>query len=144
MVLPYKKFFYEYNVTYRPYVNQLNNELAEFQLYSSQWRIMHFILYNGGKTVSEIAHYQKVEKPTTTKMVQRLVDLGYLQSTTGTDKRIKLIELTEKGKDICAQVQAKIDKFQQHLLEGIPEDQQLAAAEILQHVARQIESYGKD
>lgn len=143
MVRPYKQFFHEYNVVYRPYVNQLNYELAEFQLYSSQWRIMHFILHNGAKTVSEIAHYQKVEKPTTTKMVQRLIELGYLQATAGADKRTKLIRLTEKGEGIYDLVQAKISAFQRYLLEGIPEDEQLVAIKLLQHIAGRIEDYGK-
>lgn len=141
---PYKQFFHEYNVTYRPYVNQLNQELAEFQLYSSQWRIMHFILHNGGKTVSEIAHYQKVEKPTTTKMVQRLIDLDYLQATVGADKRTKLIQLTEKGKEICTQVQEKISQFQRYLLEGIPEEEQEIATRLLQHIAGRSSAYGKE
>lgn len=144
LVRPYKQFFHEYNVTYRPYVNQLNHELAEFQLYSSQWRIMHFILNNGGKNVSEIAHYQKVEKPTTTKMVQRLIYLGYMESTAGSDKRTKLIQLTEKGHAICVQVQEKINQFQRYLLKGIPEDEQEIASRLLQHIADRISAYEKE
>ncbi|CDQ38585.1 MULTISPECIES: MarR family winged helix-turn-helix transcriptional regulator [Virgibacillus] len=140
---PYKQFFHEYNLTYRPYVNQLNQELAEFQLYSSQWRIMHFILHNGEQTLSDIASYQKVEKPTTTKMVQRLIELDYLQSISGADKRTKLIQLTEKGLERCDQIQAKISQFQQYLLEDIPEEEQVAAARLLNHISGKISDYRK-
>ncbi|WP_079529566.1 MarR family winged helix-turn-helix transcriptional regulator [Halobacillus hunanensis] len=143
MMKPYKQFFYAYNATYRPYVNQLNHELAEFQLYSSQWRIMHFILHNGGQTVSDIAIYQKVEKPTTTKMVHKLIELGYLQASAGADKRSKVIELTDKGQEICDQVQKKISQFQSYLLEDIPEDEQLIAARLLEHISGKITDYRK-
>ncbi|WP_163530024.1 MarR family winged helix-turn-helix transcriptional regulator [Halobacillus ihumii] len=143
MMQPYKQFFYAYNATYRPYVNQLNHELAEFQLYSSQWRIMHFILHNGGQTVSDIAIYQKVEKPTTTKMVHKLIELGYLQASAGADKRSKVIQLTDKGEEICDQVQKKISQFQSYLLEDIPEDEQLIAARLLEHISGKITDYRK-
>ncbi len=143
MMQPYKQFFYAYNATYRPYVNQLNHELAEFQLYSSQWRIMHFILHNGGQTVSDIAIYQKVEKPTTTKMVHKLIELGYLQASAGADKRSKVIQLTDKGQGICEQVQKKISQFQSYLLADIPEEEQLIAARLLEHISGKITDYRK-
>lgn len=138
---PHREFFYEYIATYRPYLNLLNKQLASFQLYSSQWRIMHFILHNGAHTVSDIAVYQKVEKPTTTKMVQRLIELGYVEASTGEDKRTKVIQLTKTGHEICDQIQKKISQLQCYLLEGISEEEQLLATRLLKKVSKKIADY---
>jgi DNA-binding MarR family transcriptional regulator len=138
---PHRAFFYEYTVMYRPYLNLLNNLLAPFQLYSSQWRIMHFILHHDPHTISDIANYQKVEKPTTTKMVQRLIELDYLEACPGMDKRTKVIQLTAKGHVICAQIEEKLSQLQNYLLEDVSEEEQLAATNILKKISERIVDY---
>lgn len=140
---PYKQFFYELSATYRPFVNQLNNELAEFQLHYSQWRVMHFIMHNGVQTVSDIAMYHKVEKPTTTKMVQKLIELGYLKASVGADRRSKFIALTETGHEVCDQVQKKINQYESYLLGDIPEEEQVIATRLLKHISGKIADYRK-
>lgn len=137
----YKQFFHSYNAVYRPYVNQLNIVLQEFHLYSSQWRIMHYIWHNGPKNVSEITQYQKVEKPTTTKMIQRLVALEYLEATAGEDKRIKVIQLTDKGISVCQEVQEKIYKFHDYLLKDVSKEEQQIATHVLETISTRIPGY---
>ena len=138
---PHREFFYAYAVTYRPYLNLLNNQLASFQLYSSQWRIMNFILHNGAHTVSDIAMYQKVEKPTTTKMVQRLIELGYMEASPGKDKRTKVIQLTDTGFKICDQVEEKLNQLQSYLLEDVSEEEQLMATRLIKKVSEKVADY---
>lgn len=138
---PHKQLFYEYAAMYRPYINHINNLLAPFQLYSSQWRIMHFVLQQGAHTVSDIASNQRVEKPTTTKMVQKLIELGYMEVQPGVDKRTKMIQLTRTGHEVCNQVLEKIDQYQSEILEDIPVDEQLLAARLLRKVSEKLTDY---
>lgn len=138
---PHKQLFHEYAAMYRPYINQINNLLAPFRLYSSQWRIMHFILHHGSHTVSDLAINQRVEKPTTTKMVQRLIELDYLEVKPGEDRRTKMIELTKIGREVCDQVQEKIDGYQSKVLEDIPVEEQLLVARLLEKISRKLIDY---
>lgn len=135
---PHKQLFYAYSTLHRPYINQLNNLLSPFFLAGSQWAIMHFILQNGAHTISDISTYQNVEKPTITKMVQKLIELDYVEAQPGKDKRTKFILLTENGYTICEQVQEKLSDYQKKLLKDIPEADQLLVANVLQDISEKI------
>ena len=126
---------------YRPYLNQLNAQLAPFNLTSSQWAILHFVLHNGEQTISDISTYQNVERPTITKMVQRLIELDYVEAQSGTDKRTKFIRLSENGETVCEQVLEKLSTYQSYLVEEIPEDDQLLVADVLRKISAKITTY---
>lgn len=138
---PYKQLFYEYRVLYRPYVNQLNVLLSSYNLTSPQWMVMYFIYHEGAQTISDIALYQNVEKPTTTKMVQKLTELGYVEIRSGNDKRVKIVQLSENGQEVYKEVREKIDQFQEYLLEDVSDEDQLKVARILRDINRKIDTY---
>ena len=135
---PHKQLFYAYSALYRPYLNQINAELLPFNLASSQWSIMHFILHNGAHTISDISTYQNVERPTITKMVRKLIELDYVEDQSGIDKRTKFIRLTENGYKVCEQVQEKLSVYQKDLLKEIPEADQLLVANVLRELYEKI------
>ena len=138
---PHKQLFYAYSVLYRPYLNQLNAQLAPFKLTSSQWAILHFILHNGEHTISDISTYQNVERPTITKMVQRLIELDYVEAHSGTDKRTKFIRLSKTGEVVCEQVLERLSTYQKYLLSEIPEADQLLVADVLRKLSVKITTY---
>ncbi|SES31066.1 MarR family winged helix-turn-helix transcriptional regulator [Psychrobacillus sp. OK032] len=131
----YKQLFNEYINMYRPYVNQLNVLLTAFNLTTAQWSIIYFIFREGAKTIGEISLYQNVEKPTTTKLVQRLIELGYVEIHAGNDKRVKIVQLSEQGLIVYGQVREKIDHFQNGLLEDISEEERLIVARVLKEIS---------
>ncbi|WP_172368941.1 MarR family winged helix-turn-helix transcriptional regulator [Sporosarcina jiandibaonis] len=135
---PHKQLFYAYSALYRPYLNQINAQLAPFSLTSSQWAIMHFILRNGAQTISDISTYINVERPTITKMVQRLTELDYVEAQPGIDKRTRFIRLSENGQTVCEQVQEKLSAYQSYLLEEIPEADQVLVADVLRKISDRI------
>jgi DNA-binding MarR family transcriptional regulator len=135
---PHKQLFYAYSALYRPYFNQLNARLAPFKLTSPQWAIMHFILQNGENTISAISTYHNVERPTITKMVQRLIELDYAEAQPGEDKRTRFIRLSENGQAVCEHVQEKLSTYQSYLLAEIPEADQLLVADVLSKISARI------
>ena len=138
---PHKQLFYAYSALYRPYLNQLNAQLAPFNLTSSQWAIMHFVLHNGEHTISDISTYQNVERPTITKMVQRLIELDYVEAQSGTDKRTRFIRLSKNGEAVCEQVLEKLSTYQSYLVGEIPEADQLLVADVLRKLSAKITTY---
>lgn len=131
----YKQLFNEYINMYRPYINKLNALLTSFNLTTAQWSIMFLIFREGSKTIGDISLYQNVEKPTTTKLVQKLMDLGYVEIHSGNDKRVKIVQLSEEGMKVYGQVREKIDHFQKGLLEGISEEERLIVARVLKDIS---------
>lgn len=136
----YKELFNEYIKMYRPYINHLNALLVEFNLTTAQWSIMYFVFREGAKTIGDISLYQNVEKPTTTKLVQKLIELGYVEIHAGDDKRVKFVQLSEEGLAVYSKVREKIDHFQNSLLEGISEDDRLIVIRILKGISSKIET----
>ncbi|WP_082233094.1 MarR family winged helix-turn-helix transcriptional regulator [Halobacillus massiliensis] len=134
----HRTLFYEYVMLYRPYINKLNEWLAPFHLYASQWSILSHLWQQGGQTVSEISLHKKVEKPTTTKMVQRLLELELVEVTSGRDKRTKTIQISDYGLDICQQIEEKISEYQAYLLEDFSEEEQELVIRVLQNVSEKI------
>lgn len=128
---PHQSFFYEYRAMYRPFIQKLNVHLAKHQLYSSQWGVLDFLIKKGPHTLVGISNYLTVEKPTVTRMFQKLSELGYVEAVPGKDKREKKIKLTELGENVCADVYIMIEQFQKEALQGISEEEQLEVSRIL-------------
>jgi len=123
---------------YRPFENRLNVHLAEHQLYRAQWSILYYLAHKGSATLVELSHYMSVEKPTVTRTVSRLEELGYVQHVPGKDKREKRMQLSDAGKLVYKDVRVTIDQYEQEILEGITKQQQLEAIQIMEEIRHNI------
>ncbi|PLT36046.1 MarR family winged helix-turn-helix transcriptional regulator [Bacillus sp. V5-8f] len=123
---------------YRPFENRLNMELSKHDLYRAQWSILYYLANFGSATLVELSNYLSVEKPTVTRTITRLEELGYVQHVPGKDRREKRMELTEVGKKIHQEVRVTIDEFEQDILKGISEEEQLEAIRIMKEIRNNI------
>ncbi|RDW18045.1 MarR family transcriptional regulator [Oceanobacillus chungangensis] len=128
---PYQLFFHHYHKMYRPFVSKLNVHLAKHQLHSSQWSALVLLKNEGPLTIVEIASHQNVEKPTISRTVKRLVELGFVEQTPGKDKREKRIEITRLGEAVCTEIRETVEQFEVDALQGISEEEQIAVSRIL-------------
>ncbi|WP_245837339.1 MarR family winged helix-turn-helix transcriptional regulator [Virgibacillus phasianinus] len=119
---------------YRPFENRLNEQLNKHQLHRAQWTILYYLYNEGSATQVEISHYQGVEKPTITRTVGRLEELGYVEPIRGKDKREKRIQLTEAGSTVYENVRVTIDQYEQAILSGISEEEQLETIRIMEEI----------
>ncbi|MEK3936595.1 MarR family transcriptional regulator [Sporosarcina sp. FSL W7-1349] len=138
---PHKQLFYEYATLHRPYMNQLNAQLAPFHLSLPLWLMMRILYHEGEHTISRLSEKRNVEKPTTTKMVQRLEELQLVEARSGSDRRTRNIHLTEHGLEVSQQAEAKISHYQESLLEGVSEEERLLVARVLQDISKNIVKY---
>lgn len=98
-----------------------------------------YYLYNlGTATLVELSNYQSVEKPTVTRTINRLEELGYVEHIPTKDKREKRMQLTELGKRIYAEVRVTVDRFEQGILEGISEQEQLNAIQVMETIRKNL------
>ncbi|MFJ9386398.1 MarR family winged helix-turn-helix transcriptional regulator [Peribacillus sp. NPDC101481] len=134
----FQKFFQQLLLLYRPFENNLNIQLNKHDLHRAQWSILHFLINNGSATLVELANYQSVEKPTITRTISRLEELGYVEHVPSKDRREKRMRLTELGKKIYSEVRVTIDQYEQDILQGITEEEQLAAIRIMGEIRNNI------
>ncbi|QOS92608.1 MarR family transcriptional regulator [Brevibacillus sp. JNUCC-41] len=134
----YQKFFQQFLLLYRPFENNLNIQLNKHDLHRAQWSILHFLFNYGSATLVELANYQSVEKPTITRTITRLEELGYVEHVPSKDKREKRMRLTELGSKIYSEVRVTIDQYEQDILKGITEEEQLAAIRIMGEIRNNI------
>lgn len=85
-------------------------------------------------TPAEIATKQQVEKPSVTKILQRLEELTYIEVRPGEDKREKWIRLTESGHSVCQAIMGKLDVLYKGFLKGIPIENIEIATAVLTHI----------
>lgn len=134
----YQKFFQQLLLLYRPFENRLNIELAKHDLYRAQWSVLHYLSNYGTATLVELADYQSVEKPTVTRTISRLEELGYVEHVPGKDKREKRMQLTDLGRKVYGDVRVTIDEYEQEILKGISEEEQLEVIRIMGDIRNNI------
>ncbi|MFB7640966.1 MarR family winged helix-turn-helix transcriptional regulator [Peribacillus butanolivorans] len=138
LIKTYQKFFQELLLLYRPFENNLNIQLNKHNLHRAQWSILHYLSNYGSATLVELANYQSVEKPTITRTITRLEELGYVEHVPSKDRREKRMQLTELGTKIYSDVRVTIDQYEQDILTGISEEEQLAAIRIMSEIRNNI------
>ncbi|AVK97225.1 MarR family transcriptional regulator [Lysinibacillus sphaericus] len=133
-----QQFFNEYRLMYRPFTNQLNMQLEHFQLYSSQWAVLRFLIDKGPHSLVEIASFMSIEKPSVTRLVQKLVELGYVETVAGKDKREKVVQLTPFGENIVQEVQEHLKPFLEKALAGVAKQDIETATRVLATICMNI------
>ena len=83
----------------------------------------------------QLADLLGVEGPTIVAMVDRLVSAGYVERIASpTDRRVKLIGLTDAGQALYAKVKQRADVFRAELLADFDSDALLAATTLLEEL----------
>lgn len=123
-------FFQRYLSLYRPLISKLNELLSDHGLSYSLWQVIFYLNNNGPSTLVEIANYYNVEKPTITRRVHRLEEMQIIKPIPSEDRREKIIQLTDLGKEIYRTCRIKITDLENHVMEGITKEEQLAAYHI--------------
>ncbi|GAB3056302.1 MarR family winged helix-turn-helix transcriptional regulator [Salinicoccus sesuvii] len=114
-----QQFFDVYMEVYRPYVNRANRILSTYDLYSSQWLILKDIEKHGKTSAVDVSRRRGIEKPTATKVVKHLLELGLIESSTGEDRRIKYLTMTHRGETLFTEVGTQMNALQREMLGDI-------------------------
>lgn len=134
----FQEFFHQFLLLSRPFEHQLNLELGKHGLYRAQWSLLYYLANNGSATLVELANYQRTEKPTVTRTVAKLEELGYLEHIPGKDRREKRMQLTEYGKTIYLEVRKTVDDFEQEILKGVSEKDQLESIQVMKEIRKNL------
>lgn len=119
---------------YRPFENKLVLLLSQHNIQRAQWTILYYLFNFGAATLVELSNYQSVEKPTITRTINQLEDLGYVEQVPSKDKREKRMQLTQLGRKVYNEVRVTIDQYEEEILNGISETEQLQAIQIMTEI----------
>lgn len=139
MIETNKLFHMLYQQT-RHMTKEVNEYLQKHGLYSSQWSILYCLKSNGPMTQSDIWRYLNVEAPTITRTLVKLEESGWVKRTPGSDKRERLVSLTEKALDLLPEVEKDIKNFEQTMVANLKDDEQELLYTLLKKLGKSNES----
>ena len=86
---------------YRDFTNAADVILDELGLGRAHHRVLHFVGRNAGMSVGDLLDILRITKQSLARVLGALVDDGYIAQTQGrSDRRQRLLTLTEKGADL--------------------------------------------
>lgn len=103
---------------------ELNLALKEYGLFAAQWTVIYCIYQNGEMTLTQIWRYLNVEAPTVTRTVNRLEQMGWLETREGKDRREKYVMLTANALSRLAEIQKTIIQFENESLQGLSKEEE--------------------
>ncbi|MCV4235177.1 MarR family transcriptional regulator [Virgibacillus sp. LDC1] len=130
----HRHFFHKYFTLYRPFVNELNRKLEDYNLYYAQWSIMYYLDVYQSMTLVELSKMLYVEKPTVTRTVNALIKLDYVEQIPVRDKREKRIQLSKTGAGVVQQVRKVFDQYEQEIMEGVSTEDQATVIRVMETV----------
>jgi DNA-binding MarR family transcriptional regulator len=93
---------------------------------------------HGPLTPSELAKRERVQRPTATRLVARLEELGLLQRAADPlDRRSSLLSVTQEGSALLKQMRERKTAYLAHRIEGLDHEERAAldrAAAILERL----------
>ena len=85
--------------SYRDFTSGPDKILKEFGFGRAHHRAIYFVGRHPGRAVSELLDILKITKQSLNRVLSRLIREGFIEQTQGiTDRRQRLLSLTEKGK----------------------------------------------
>jgi DNA-binding MarR family transcriptional regulator len=86
---------------YRDFISDPDEMLKEYGFGRAHHRVVHFVARNPGMTVSELLSILRITKQSLGRVLKQLVDQGFILQASGvTDRRQRLLSLTDKGQEL--------------------------------------------
>jgi MarR family transcriptional regulator, transcriptional regulator for hemolysin len=138
-----KPYGHNVNQLARSYTKRLNERISPLGIFASQWGIILYLNENKQATQVELGAYLSVEAPTITRTLSRMEDMGWIVRREGRDKREKLIEMTDKAREMFPEWEAVSGALEKEATKGISEEEMEAFEQILDKILANLESDGK-
>ena len=125
-------FFFSLNQTTRQFSKSFNEHLVPTGLYLAQWSVIHYINLHGPCTQRTICSNLNIEPPTLTRTLCRMENLELIVRKEGSDKREKMIHLTEKALSQFNGWKEKIIVLENEVIKDIPDEELDIALKVFQ------------
>lgn len=105
------------------FAEALEKEFRPYHITRSQWIAMYYIYIQESITQRELAEEMSIKEPSVVRLLQKLEYDGLIyRSATNSDKRVKQLELSDKGVKVCLDLMPIAEKFKNDTIAGISKD----------------------
>jgi len=120
-------------------------QLREMGITAARGRVLWFLAKKlpQGATQSDVTDYLRVENPTAVRILDGLETLGHIRRRPSeTDRRAKIIELTEAGRPIAEEVVRESRMLYRNVLDDISDEDLATTKRVLDTVLRNVNAMG--
>jgi DNA-binding MarR family transcriptional regulator len=130
------EIIHELHQTVRYVTKKANERLKAHGLFQSQWAILLSLKRFGPMTQTDLWRYLNVEAPTVTRTLSKLEEKGWVIRRLGTDKRERIVYLTDKAREQLPSIEATIRAHEEEMLRGLTDEEQEQFLILLKKVGR--------
>ena len=118
-----------------------NDVLRPYALARSQWEVLYRIAGSDGVTQKDLQVTMKVESGTLTGIMDSLVKKGWVvREEHPHDRRIKLLRMTEQGRQKWRDIPNPIDVLRPRMMNGITPEEEAFVVKLLQKAVSNLNS----
>jgi DNA-binding MarR family transcriptional regulator len=109
---------------YRDFVSDPDALLEQQSFGRAHHRVVHFVGRGPGMTVAQLLDILRITKQSLSRVLKDLIDKGYIYQKEGeTDRRQRLLYLTQKGEDLHQQLMApQMARIRRAVAEASPQE----------------------
>ena len=114
-----------------------NNELRESDLTFSQFQVLSILMGkpDGQCTLKNLEKRMGIAQSTTVGLVKRISEKGFVECIgDASDRRVKLVQITENGRQVCRDMEQNARRSEQRLLMNLNPDECVTIIRLLEKV----------
>lgn len=105
------------------FAEELEKDFRPYNMTRSQWIAMYYIYTGESISQRELADKMSIKEPSVVRLIQKLESEGFLnRSGLHTDKRVKQLELSERGVQVYLDLLPIAEKFKDETIASISEN----------------------
>jgi len=119
----------------------------QYDLSFPQYNILRVLdASEGGQTrITEVGRIMLVSGANMTGLAKRLEKNGFIQrGSDARDERVTLLQITDKGKTVLAEIESARDKLLENMLQGFSEEDRKAIYTMIRRLLRNIRGLGQN
>lgn len=121
--------------------NRIHDLMDDLGLYRGQGRALDILWQNDGCTHGDLAQALGVQPATVSKMIQRMERAGFVgRRADPKDQRVSRVFLSETGRQLKQQVDARFDQLEREAIQGLSPDEILTLRHLLAHVSNNLKA----
>lgn len=125
----------EIKVLHAAVERRINQEMSAIHLTFVQAMVIQYLYHSAGETTcqKDIQNALGLAHPTVSGILSRLEERGLICSrSSGKDKRYRMIDLTEQGKNLHQDISLIVNHISEELFDGISDAEQADGSRIFQ------------
>ncbi len=130
-----------HQIVHKKLISFIRKEMEPYDFSRGEFPVLFKLIKNGdGRTQKEICEMLYVSKSTTSKIIQSLVEKGYLRKEKDEeDKRAMRIFLTERKDEIEDLIKELDEKAENKMLEGFEEEEKKHLRDYFERILKNLE-----